>query len=148
MTLSWELDGADWLVCLYVLKSCAKNISFQLSPDVAETEHIELFILGFFPSHLNQCHFPSSPEESEKEGKRRTDIMGKQRTKNFNNKKKESSQSGCLLLTGSLSLWTWYRASIDEVEDTCEKSHKQVWASLRVETCSSFHYHAPQLTSW
>lgn len=30
--------------------------------------------------------------------------MGKQRTKNFDNKKKESSQSRCLLLTGSLSL--------------------------------------------
>lgn len=92
------------MVCLYVLKSCAKNISFLLSPDVAETGHIELFILGFFPSHLNQCHFPSSPEASEKEEKRRTDIMGKQRTKNLDNKKKESSQSGCLLLTGSLSL--------------------------------------------
>lgn len=91
MILSWEPDGVDCLVWLYVLKSCTKiYISFQLSPDVAEAGHIELFILCFFPSHLNQCHFLSSPQASEKEGKRRTGITGKQRTKNSDNKMKKS----------------------------------------------------------
>lgn len=64
------------------LSHVQKNKSFQLSPDIAEAGHIELFILCFFPSRLNQCHFPSSPQASEKEGKRKTGIMGKQRTKN------------------------------------------------------------------
>lgn len=76
------------MVCLYVFKSCAKSISFPLSPDVAETGHIELFILGFFPSHLNQCHFPSSPEESEKEGRGGQILWGSREQRTLITKRK------------------------------------------------------------